>query len=118
MMSYLCCLANAAAAAAAAAAAVAAAAGGRHITSRIKVEMHAFWEALEWLANTILFVWVSDTATPLVRLQVVVAAVSVSCDSRLAGAGVARQHHPLRVGEWDGSTTGAASSCCSCVDVL
>jgi hypothetical protein len=36
------------------------AAGGRHITSRIKVEMHAFWEALEWLTNTILFVWVRD----------------------------------------------------------
>ncbi|WIA34707.1 hypothetical protein OEZ86_013018 [Tetradesmus obliquus] len=35
--------------------------GGRHITSRIKVEMHAFWEALEWLANTILFVWVGIT---------------------------------------------------------
>jgi hypothetical protein len=36
------------------------AAGGRQLTSRIKVEMHAFWEALEWLANTILFVWVSE----------------------------------------------------------
>ncbi|WIA14531.1 hypothetical protein OEZ85_003050 [Tetradesmus obliquus] len=35
--------------------------GGRHITSRIKVEMHAFWQALEWLANTILFVWVGIT---------------------------------------------------------
>ncbi|KAF6265731.1 Sodium/hydrogen exchanger family-domain-containing protein [Scenedesmus sp. NREL 46B-D3] len=35
--------------------------GGRHITSRIKVEMHAFWAALEWLANTILFIWVGIT---------------------------------------------------------
>lgn len=33
-------------------------AGGRHITNRIKVEMHAFWNVLEWLANTILFIWV------------------------------------------------------------
>jgi uncharacterized membrane protein len=32
-------------------------AGGRHITSRIKVEMHAFWSALIWLADTILFIW-------------------------------------------------------------
>jgi uncharacterized membrane protein len=32
-------------------------AGGRHITSRIKVEMHAFWNALIWLADTILFIW-------------------------------------------------------------
>jgi NhaP-type Na+/H+ or K+/H+ antiporter len=53
---------------AAAAAAAAAAAGGRHITSRIKVEMHAFWNALEWLANTLLFVWVSgqESQTPTV----------------------------------------------------
>lgn len=35
--------------------------GGRHITSRIKVEMHAFWAALEWLANTILFIWVRQS---------------------------------------------------------
>jgi NhaP-type Na+/H+ or K+/H+ antiporter len=33
-------------------------AGGRHITNRIKTEMHAFWNVMEWLANTILFVWV------------------------------------------------------------
>lgn len=33
-------------------------AGGRHITNRIKVEMHAFWNVLEWLANTMLFLWV------------------------------------------------------------
>lgn len=33
-------------------------AGGRHITQRIKHEMHAFWNVLEWLANTILFIWV------------------------------------------------------------
>lgn len=32
--------------------------GGRHITNRIKVEMHAFWSVLEWLANTMLFIWV------------------------------------------------------------
>jgi NhaP-type Na+/H+ or K+/H+ antiporter len=31
--------------------------GGRNITSRIKVEMHAFWNALIWLADTILFIW-------------------------------------------------------------
>jgi hypothetical protein len=33
-------------------------AGGRHITNRHQVEMHAFWQSLEWLANTILFLWV------------------------------------------------------------
>eukprot|EP00878_Enallax_costatus_P006804 GHUV01007132.1.p1 GENE.GHUV01007132.1~~GHUV01007132.1.p1 ORF type:complete len:889 (+),score=286.27 GHUV01007132.1:1018-3684(+) len=32
--------------------------GGRQVTTRIKVEMGAFWEALEWIANTILFIWV------------------------------------------------------------
>jgi NhaP-type Na+/H+ or K+/H+ antiporter len=32
--------------------------GGRHITGRIKKEMHAFWGGLEWLANTVLFLWV------------------------------------------------------------
>jgi NhaP-type Na+/H+ or K+/H+ antiporter len=32
--------------------------GGRHITNRIKVEMHTFWNVLEWLANTMLFIWV------------------------------------------------------------
>jgi NhaP-type Na+/H+ or K+/H+ antiporter len=26
--------------------------------NRIKTEMHAFWNVMEWLANTILFVWV------------------------------------------------------------
>lgn len=39
----------------------AAAAGGHHITSRIKVEMHAFWSALIWLADTILFIWMGIT---------------------------------------------------------
>lgn len=32
--------------------------GGGHITSRIATEMHAFWGALEWVANSMLFVWV------------------------------------------------------------
>lgn len=51
--------------------------GGRHITQRIKEEMHAFWAALEWLANTILFIWVGialgfvllEPANPALRLQ-------------------------------------------------
>lgn len=52
-------------------------AGGRHITNRIKVEMHAFWNVLEWLANTILFIWVGialgfvllEPASPALKMQ-------------------------------------------------
>lgn len=51
--------------------------GGRHITNRIKVEMHAFWNALEWLANTILFIWVGialgfvllEPSNPALKIQ-------------------------------------------------
>jgi NhaP-type Na+/H+ or K+/H+ antiporter len=32
--------------------------GGRQLTRRCNVQMHAFWDALEWAANTILFIWV------------------------------------------------------------
>jgi NhaP-type Na+/H+ or K+/H+ antiporter len=32
--------------------------GGRQLTRRFNVQMHAFWDALEWAANTILFIWV------------------------------------------------------------
>jgi hypothetical protein len=28
------------------------------MTQRFKLHMHAFWQALEWMANTILFIWV------------------------------------------------------------
>eukprot|EP00775_Hariotina_reticulata_P007049 gene7049-7263_t len=52
--------------------------GGRHITNRHQVEMHAFWQSLEWLANTILFLWVGialgfillQPTTPLLKTEV------------------------------------------------
>jgi len=66
-------------------------AGGQTITSRIKVEMHAFWSALIWLADTILFIWMGITLA-FVLLEPSDPAVS------MLGTEFENQLHPVDAG--------------------